>query len=117
VFQHLDARGRRGSKATSAPPRTTRGEGKAAPSTETLSSVLSDIPARRIVGRMRTERLDMRVRPEWLAKVDDWRRRQPTIPTRSEAVRILVEQALDGSDERPASAEPSARHPPRPDAG
>jgi hypothetical protein len=30
----------------------------------------------------------------WIARVDDWRRRQPTIPSRSEAIRHLVDLAL-----------------------
>jgi hypothetical protein len=32
----------------------------------------------------------MRVSPEWLAQIDDWRRKQPDIPSRAEAVRLLV---------------------------
>ena len=31
----------------------------------------------------------------WLEMVDDWRRRQPTIPTRSAAIRSLVVAALE----------------------
>ena len=33
-----------------------------------------------------------------LDRVEEWRRQQPRIPTKSEAVRILVEQALDARE-------------------
>jgi hypothetical protein len=32
--------------------------------------------------------------PGWLATIDDWRRNQPDIPSRAEAVRRLVEKGL-----------------------
>jgi len=38
--------------------------------------------------------LHMRVSAEWLALVDAWRGRQPVIPSRSDAVRALVEMAV-----------------------
>lgn len=38
----------------------------------------------------------MRVTPEFDAAVDEWRRKQPDIPSRSEAIRRLVDQALKG---------------------
>lgn len=41
-----------------------------------------------------TERLQMRVSPDFLAKVDEWRRTQADLPNRSEAIRRLVELAL-----------------------
>lgn len=43
-----------------------------------------------------TERLQMRVSPEFLVEVDNWRRKQADIPNRSEAIRRLVELALKG---------------------
>ena len=43
-----------------------------------------------------TKRLNMVVPSAWARKVDDWRRRQPQLPNFSEAVRRLVELALDG---------------------
>lgn len=46
-----------------------------------------------------TERFQMRVSPDFLAKIDDWRRQQPDLPNRSEAIRRLVELAL-----RPAAS-------------
>ena len=42
----------------------------------------------------KTERFEMRVPGAFLLAVDDWRRRQPDIPSRAEAIRRLVEQAL-----------------------
>jgi hypothetical protein len=40
------------------------------------------------------EKLDkpfqMRVSEAWLREIDDWRRKQPDIPSRAEAVRRLV---------------------------
>lgn len=41
-----------------------------------------------------TERFQMRVSPEFFRKVDEWRRQQPDLPNRSEAIRRLVELAL-----------------------
>ena len=34
----------------------------------------------------------MRASDEWLRKVDDWRRVQPDIPARAEAIRRLVSE-------------------------
>jgi metal-responsive CopG/Arc/MetJ family transcriptional regulator len=42
----------------------------------------------------------MRASAEFLAKVDDWRRKQPDLPSRAEAIRRLVEIALQ---EKPKS--------------
>ncbi len=39
-------------------------------------------------------RFEMLASPEWLRKVDDWRRVQPDIPARAEAIRRLVEKGL-----------------------
>ncbi len=36
----------------------------------------------------------MRVTPEWLTLIDDWRRHQPDIPSRAEAIRRLVALGL-----------------------
>jgi hypothetical protein len=36
----------------------------------------------------------MRASDAWLAKIDDWRRTQPDIPSRAAAIRQLVELAL-----------------------
>lgn len=42
----------------------------------------------------KTERLEMRVDSAFLEMVDAWRRLQPDIPSRAEAIRRLVEAAL-----------------------
>ena len=42
----------------------------------------------------KTERMFMRIEPELLARVDEWRARQRPIPSRSEAVRRLVYDAI-----------------------
>lgn len=41
-------------------------------------------------------RFEMRAPNKWLALVDDWRRQQPDIPPRAEAIRRLVELGLKG---------------------
>lgn len=37
----------------------------------------------------------MRASQEWLRMIDDWRRAQPDLPSRAEAIRRLVEKGLD----------------------
>ena len=39
-------------------------------------------------------RFEMRASEEWLRMVDDWRRKQPDIPARAEAIRRLVEKGI-----------------------
>ena len=47
------------------------------------------------MGMERKDRtFQMRASDEWLRKVDDWRRVQPDIPARAEAIRRLVEKGL-----------------------
>jgi hypothetical protein len=53
--------------------------------------VLSPVTA---LSALQTERLQMRVSKGFLKSVDDWRRKQEDLPSRSEAIRRLVEQAL-----------------------
>jgi hypothetical protein len=36
----------------------------------------------------------MRVSPDWLSTIDEWRRQQPDLPSRAEAIRRLVDKAL-----------------------
>jgi hypothetical protein len=38
-----------------------------------------------------SERFQMRVSPSFLRLVDDWRRKEPDVPSRAEAIRRLVE--------------------------
>jgi hypothetical protein len=51
-----------------------------------LSSPMSDEEA--------TERFQMRVAPSFLKAIDEWRRKQADLPTRSEAIRRLIATAL-----------------------
>jgi hypothetical protein len=37
----------------------------------------------------------MRASEDWLRKLDDWRRKQPDIPARAEAIRRLVEKGIE----------------------
>jgi hypothetical protein len=43
----------------------------------------------------KTKPFQMRVSPEWLEIVDNWRRTQADIPSRAEAIRRLVEKGLE----------------------
>jgi len=47
--------------------------------------------------REKSERLEMRVSSDFLQKIDAWRREQPDLPPRAEAIRRLVEMGLAGS--------------------
>jgi metal-responsive CopG/Arc/MetJ family transcriptional regulator len=46
------------------------------------------------------ELVGVRVQPDMAKKLDDWRRRQQDIPGRPEAIRRLVEQALETSKKK-----------------
>lgn len=39
--------------------------------------------------------MQMRVDDEFVRKIDEWRRRQEIIPTRSQAVRYLIDKGLE----------------------
>jgi hypothetical protein len=43
----------------------------------------------------KTERFEMRLDSETIERVDEWRREQPDLPSRSEAFRRLVELGLN----------------------
>lgn len=43
---------------------------------------------------LKTERLQMVISPEELEEIENWRRQQPRVPSRSEAVRQLVQIGL-----------------------
>lgn len=45
----------------------------------------------------KTRPYQMRVSDEWLATIDEWRRKQPDLPARAEAIRRLVEKGLTSS--------------------
>jgi hypothetical protein len=44
-----------------------------------------------------TERFEMRASEAWIERLDEWRRQQPEIPSRGDAIRTLVDQALGSS--------------------
>ena len=44
---------------------------------------------------LKTERLNLAADPEFIRKLDEWRRKQPDIPTRSEALRRTSLKSLD----------------------
>jgi len=46
------------------------------------------------------QRLNLIAPVDWLKRIDAWRRHQPTLPSRSEAIRRLVELGLDAADKR-----------------
>ena len=47
-----------------------------------------------------TERLQLVAPSSWMARIDEWRSRQRPIPNKSEAIRLLVDIALDQTAER-----------------
>jgi hypothetical protein len=51
----------------------------------------------RPTGVVQTHQLQTRVSAEFLAKLDEWRRAQPDLPSRTEAIRRIVEQAIDAA--------------------
>ncbi len=51
-------------------------------------------------GRVQDRPFQMRVTEDFLRVIDDWRRKQPDLPSRAEAIRRLVAQAVK-SDPRP----------------
>ena len=49
-----------------------------------------------------SDRINVPMEPELVREVDEWRRQQPDLPNRAEAIRRLVKQALGiAEDERP----------------
>jgi hypothetical protein len=59
----------------------------------------------RPTGVVQTHQLQTRVSVEFLAKLDEWRRTQLDLPSRTEAIRRIVERVIDG--------ESGAKPPPR----
>jgi hypothetical protein len=45
-----------------------------------------------------TKKIALVVDDAWLQRIADWRRLQPEMPTMSDAIRRLVDQALDAAD-------------------
>jgi hypothetical protein len=55
---------------------------------------------RRMVAKLASavKRLQLIAPVDWLKRIDAWRRHQPNLPSRSEAIRTLVTQALDDAE-------------------
>jgi hypothetical protein len=51
-------------------------------------------------GRTKDRPMQMRVTDEFIAEIDDWRRKQPDLPNRTEAIRWMVAQVLASSRKR-----------------
>jgi hypothetical protein len=49
----------------------------------------------------KTQQFNLRIPAEFLKAVDNWRRHQPDLPGRSEAIRRLVEIGLKAKGNRP----------------
>jgi hypothetical protein len=60
---------------------------------------------RRMVAKLASavKRLQLIGPVDWIKRIDAWRRQQPNLPSRSEAIRTLVDRALD------AEAKPKAK--------
>jgi hypothetical protein len=52
----------------------------------------------------KTERFEMRAPSDLLRSVDDWRRHQPDLPNRSEAIRRLIEVGLNATAKSSATS-------------
>jgi len=65
----------------------------------------------------KTERFEMRLDADTLKRIDEWRRFEPDLPSRAEAIRRLVNQALDQEAAQPMrrghAARPSQKRPGR----
>lgn len=46
-----------------------------------------------------SERVAVIVPASLLQRIEDWRRKQPSIPSKSEAIRLLLEEALRADDQ------------------
>ena len=53
------------------------------------------------------ELVGVRFQPEPLRALDEWRRKQPTLPNRAEAIRRLIEQALEQAPPRTGATPPA----------
>jgi hypothetical protein len=62
-----------------------------------MLTVNVSVEQKRPPGRRLGETLPLRLTPELTAEVDTWREAQPDRPSRSEAIRRLVERGLKAS--------------------
>ena len=65
---------------------------------DTIDEALNnEMGSRRLVAKLENEvrRLQIKVGVRWLGKLDRWRGKQANTPNRSQAIRMLVERAID----------------------
>ncbi len=55
---------------------------------------------RKIEDETASERLQIVATPRWLGRIDDWRRKQRRIPSRSEVIRIAVDAWLEQQESK-----------------
>jgi hypothetical protein len=57
---------------------------------------------RRMVAKLASavQRLNLIAPMDWLKRIDAWRRHQPDLPSRSEAIRRLVDLGLEAGERR-----------------
>ncbi len=65
--------------------------------TATISELGETVPPKLEDGSA-TERLQIVAPASWVQRIEEWRRKQPRIPSKSEAIRILVDKALSAKD-------------------
>lgn len=53
-----------------------------------------------------TERIQIVAPATWVERIEEWRRGQPRIPSKSEAIRLLVDMAIDAELKRNEPGEP-----------
>lgn len=54
----------------------------------------------------KTKVFQMRASDDWLRSLDDWRRQQPDLPPRAEAIRRLVQLGIEAEAKKPAKRKP-----------
>lgn len=61
--------------------------------------------ARKPMGGEKLEsRMEMRISADFEARIEEWRRKQPRIPSKAEAIRFLANIGLDAESKAPADA-------------
>jgi Arc/MetJ-type ribon-helix-helix transcriptional regulator len=56
-----------------------------------------------------TTKIHLAVPKTWVDKIDEWRAKQRPIPNKSEAIRVLVERALEAEEDLIRSSENDRR--------
>lgn len=62
-------------------------------SMQSHDSQVSEVPPK-LDDSSETERLQIVAPSSWVQRIEEWRRKQPRIPNKSEAIRILIEKGL-----------------------